>query len=60
MINKTDVAPYVGADLAVMERDARAKRGDLPFLLTSLVEDPLARDVASWVMEQMVCVPKSA
>lgn len=60
VINKTDVAPYVGADLAVMERDARAKRGDLPFLLTSLVEDPLARDVASWVMEQMVCVPKSA
>src|SRR5439155_7744799 len=34
VINKTDLAPYVGADLAVMERDARMVRGDRPFLFT--------------------------
>jgi len=31
IINKTDLAPYVSADLAVMDRDARAMRGDRPF-----------------------------
>lgn len=60
VINKTDLAPHVGADLAVMERDARAKRGPLPFLMTSLMDDPLAQDVATWVLEQMACVPTSA
>jgi urease accessory protein len=34
VINKTDLAPYVGADLAVMERDARLVRGEGPFLFT--------------------------
>jgi len=34
VINKTDLAPYVGADLGVMERDARLIRGDRPFLFT--------------------------
>jgi urease accessory protein len=32
VINKTDLAPHVGASLAVMERDARAMRGDGPFV----------------------------
>lgn len=34
VINKADLAPYVGADLSVMERDARLVRGDGPFLFT--------------------------
>lgn len=34
VINKTDLAPYVGADLAAMERDARMIRADRPFLFT--------------------------
>ena len=34
IINKVDLAPYVGADLGVMERDARHVRGDAPFLFT--------------------------
>ena len=59
VINKTDLAPYVGADLAVMDRDARAKRGPLPFLMASIMADPLAQDVASWVLEQMACIPTS-
>jgi len=36
VINKTDLAPLVGADLGVMERDAKKMRGDGPFLLTQV------------------------
>ncbi len=35
VINKEDLAPYVGADLSVMERDSRRLRGDRPFLFTN-------------------------
>jgi len=36
IINKTDLAPLVGADLGIMDRDARKMRGDRPFLFTNL------------------------
>jgi urease accessory protein len=36
IINKTDLAPLVGADLDVMDRDARRMRGDAPFVFTNL------------------------
>lgn len=36
VINKIDLAPYVGADLSVMQRDAQKMRGDLPFIFTNL------------------------
>src|SRR5262249_57597646 len=36
VINKIDLAPHVGADLAVMERDAKRMRGDRPFVFTNL------------------------
>jgi len=36
IINKIDLAPYVGADLSVMERDARKMRGEKPFVFTNL------------------------
>jgi urease accessory protein len=36
IINKIDLAPHVGASLEVMERDARAMRGDKPFVFTNL------------------------
>ncbi len=35
VINKTDLAPHVGADLAVMEQDSRLMRADKPFLFTN-------------------------
>ena len=38
IINKTDLAPYVGASLDVMDRDAKKMRGSRPFLFTSLRE----------------------
>ena len=36
VINKTDLAPHVGADLDVMDRDAKRMRGDKPFVFTNL------------------------
>jgi urease accessory protein len=36
IINKIDLAPYVGASLEVMERDAKKQRGDRPFVFTNL------------------------
>ena len=49
VINKTDLAPLVGADLAVMDADAKARRGDLPTVFVSLVEDRAATAVAEWI-----------
>ncbi|MGF1673702.1 MAG: urease accessory protein UreG, partial [Rivularia sp. (in: cyanobacteria)] len=36
VINKIDLAPYVGADLQIMQRDARKMRGEKPFVFTNL------------------------
>jgi urease accessory protein len=49
VINKTDLAPLVGADLAVMDREANAVRDGRPVLFTSLRADPQAAAVAAWV-----------
>jgi urease accessory protein len=54
VVNKTDLAPLVGADLAVMARDAAAMRHGRPVLFTSLVEDQRATAVARWVLAQLV------
>ncbi|WP_257571113.1 urease accessory protein UreG [Streptomyces sp. NP160] len=51
VINKTDLAPLVGADLGVMDRDASALRGERPVAFTSLREDPGATPVAAWVRQ---------
>jgi urease accessory protein len=56
VINKTDLAPLVGADLSVMARDAAARRGDAPTVFLSLVADPGAGPVAGWVRTH-VCAP---
>jgi urease accessory protein len=53
VINKTDLAAMVGADLGVMAGDAAAKRGDRPVVLCSLVEDPTATEVAGWVRARL-------
>ena len=53
VVNKTDLAPMVGADLDVMRRDAAAVRGDRPTVLISLTEDPSASAVLAWVREQL-------
>ncbi|WP_123029241.1 urease accessory protein UreG [Mycolicibacterium stellerae] len=53
VVNKTDLAPMVGADLDVMRRDAATARGDLPTVLISLRDDPSAGPVKTWVREQL-------
>ena len=47
VINKTDLAPHVGASLEVMERDAKRMRGDKPFVFTSLRHGKGAKDVVT-------------
>ncbi|MFI8075540.1 urease accessory protein UreG [Streptomyces sp. NPDC086033] len=49
IINKTDLAPHVGADLGTMATDAKRQRGDLPVIFTSLTTTDGIRDVADWV-----------
>lgn len=53
VINKTDLAPYVGADLTVMENDAVKVRDGRPTALISLTEDPAATLVLEWVRMQL-------
>jgi len=52
IINKTDLAPYVGASLAVMEHDARRMRGDKPFIFTNLKNDDGLAGVIEFIVEQ--------
>ena len=52
VINKTDLAPLVGADLAVMERDARRMRGDGPVVFALVIHGVGVRDIADRMLEQ--------
>ena len=56
VINKTDLAPQVGANLDVMTADAHRMRGDLPVIAQSLVRTPQADDVTAWVTGQLTAV----
>ena len=53
VINKIDLAPYVGASLEVMERDSRKMRGERVFLFTNLREDVGLDRVIAWLEEKM-------
>ncbi len=53
VVNKTDLAPLVGADLDVMRRDSAMVRGERPTVLISLTADPAATPVLGWVREQL-------
>src|SRR5215472_11841001 len=53
VINKIDLAPYVGASLAVMDRDSRKMRGERPFLFTNLREDVGLDKVIAWLEEKL-------
>jgi urease accessory protein len=52
VINKTDLAPLVGASLDVMDRDARAMRGSRPFVFTNLKTGSGIDSVAEFVIIQ--------
>ena len=54
IINKTDLAPYVGASLDVMERDTRKMRGEAPFVFTNLMTGRGLEEVVSFVVDEGV------
>jgi urease accessory protein len=53
VINKIDLAPLVGADLGVMDRDARKMRGDGPFIFAEVAHDVGVREIAEQVMRAL-------
>jgi urease accessory protein len=52
VINKIDLAPFVGASLEVMERDARRMRGPRPFVMTNLREGQGLDDIARFIVDK--------
>ena len=49
VINKIDLAPYVGADLAVMDRDAKRMRGERPYVFTNLKTGHGVDSLTEWI-----------
>jgi urease accessory protein len=54
VINKTDLAPFVGADLAVMDRDSRMMRGSRPYVFTNLKKHEGVDKVISWIRHELL------
>jgi len=52
IINKTDLAPHVGASLEVMERDARRMRGERPFVMTNLKDGQGLKTVIDFIVDR--------
>lgn len=56
LINKTELAPYVGADLDVMARDSKIMRGDRPFLFADLKSEKGRDDLVNWIKHELLFV----
>jgi urease accessory protein len=56
IINKIDLAPYVGASLEVMETDTRAARGNKPYIFTNLKTDVGVGEVIDWIKKNALLV----
>jgi urease accessory protein len=54
IINKTDLAPYVGADLSVMEADTLEFRGPKPYCFTNLKTDDGLGHVITWLKHEVL------
>jgi urease accessory protein len=52
VINKIDLAPYVGASLEVMEKDARRMRGERPFVFANLREGQGLEEIAAFIVRE--------
>jgi urease accessory protein len=52
IINKTDLAPHVGANLDIMARDAKRMRGERPFLFTNLRSGDGVQEVVAFIRKQ--------
>ena len=57
VINKIDLAPHVGADLSVMDRDARRMRGGRPFVFTNLKTGEGVDAVLAWIRHELLLTP---
>lgn len=60
IINKIDLAPYVGASLEVMDRDARKMRGERPFQFSNLKTGQGLEEIVRFIETQGMLKPKSA
>jgi len=56
LINKTDLAPYVGASLEVMDRDAKKMRQEKPFIFTNLKNGEGINAVIDWIQREVIFV----
>jgi urease accessory protein len=56
IINKIDLAPYVGASLEVMEADTKISRGKKPYIFTNLKEDIGVSEVIDWIKKNALLV----
>src|ERR1700747_252598 len=54
VINKTDLAPHVGADLDVMDKDSKRMRGDKPFVFTNLKTRHGVEKVVHWIRKELL------
>lgn len=54
VINKIDLAPYVGASLEVMERDSRKMRGERPFVFTNIRGDEHVDTIVEWIKKNVL------
>ena len=54
VINKTDLAPHVGASLEVMDRDARKMRGERPFVFTNLKTGEGVDRIVEWLQSELL------
>jgi urease accessory protein len=54
LINKIDLAPYVGADLGVMDRDTKKQRGDRPYLFTNLKSGQGVEEIVKWIQKAVL------
>ena len=54
VINKIDLAPYVGADLDVMSRDARLMRGDRPFVFSNVRAGSGVPEIIAWIERELL------
>ncbi|MEM1110487.1 MAG: urease accessory protein UreG [Pseudomonadota bacterium] len=60
VINKTDLAPLVGASLEVMDRDAKKMRGERPFVFSNLKAGNGLQDIIEFIVAEGMLAPRSA